>query len=484
MQAREHEVVIAGGGPTGLMLAGELALAGVDVAIVERRPTKELSGSRAGGLHARSLEVLDQRGIVDRFLAVGQTHPKVGFYVPLDIGDFPTRRNYLLALRQERIERLLADWIEELHVPVYRGVEVLDAVHGENGVEISTSAGPNMRAGWLVGCDGGRSTVRKSAGIDFPGWEASTSWLIADVKMTEKPQLGFLEDSSGRHAMGLREDGETVGVVIAGRDPGATDAPSLHELAGALKAIYGTDFGVHAPTLISRFSDAARQAAIYRKGRVLLAGDAAHIHSPMGGQGLNLGIQDAVNLGWKLAQVVKRISSPSLLDTYHSERHPVAARVLRNTMAQGVLRYPGERTAILGEFVAELLAMEEPRKRFAAMMSGLDICYHVGEGHPLIGRRMPDLDITTADGSTRVFSLLHQARPVLLNFGPGSLAIEGWTDRVNLVDAKVDCRLELPVIGATEMPGAVLIRPDGHVAWVGVGDSKGLVEALQIWFGD
>jgi 3-(3-hydroxy-phenyl)propionate hydroxylase len=285
--------------------------------------------------------------------------------------------------------------------------------------------------------------------------------------------------------MGLREDGETVGVVIAGRDPDITDAPSLHELAGALKAIYGTDFGVHAPALISRFSDAARQAAIYRKGRVLLAGDAAHIHSPMGGQGLNLGIQDAVNLGWKLAQVVKRISSPSLLDTYQSERCPVAARVLRNTMAQGVLRYPGERTAILGEFVAELLAMEEPRKRFAAMMSGLDICYDAGEGHPLLGRRMPDPDIAAAGTPTRVFSLLHEARPVLLNFGkPGSLAIDGWTDRVKLVDAKFEGVLELPVIGAVETPSAVLIRPDGHVAWVGEGGSEGLLEALQIWFGD
>ena len=484
MQVSEHEVVIAGGGPTGLMLAGELALAGVDVAIVEQRTTRELAGSRAGGLHARSLEVLDQRGIVDRFLAEGQTHPKVGFHVPLDIGDFPTRHNYLLALRQKHIERLLADWVEELNVPVYRGREVLGIVHVENGVDVSTSEGANMRAGWLVGCDGGRSRVRKSAGIDFPGWEASTSWLIAGVRMTQPPVLGFRQDSSGRHAMALLEDGETVGVVLAGQDPRATAAPSLHDLAGALTAAYGTDFGAHAPTWISRFSDAARQAAAYRKGRVLLAGDAAHIHSPMGGQGLNLGIQDAVNLGWKLAQVAKRISPESLLDTYQSERHPVAARVLRNTIAQGVLRYPGERTAILGEFISELLAMEEPRKRFAAMMCGLDIRYEFGEGHPLLGRRMPDLDIVTADRPARVFTLLNDARAVLLNFGkPGSFAIDGWTDRVRLVDAKFEGVCELPVIGAVQTPAAVLIRPDGHVAWVGDGDSGGLSEALTEWFG-
>lgn len=519
----DHEIIIVGGGPTGLMLAGELALAGVDVAIVERRSTQDLEGSRAGGLHARSLEVLDQRGIVERFLARGQTHPKVGFHVPLDISDFPTRHNYLLALRQKHIERLLADWVEELNVTVYRGMDVLSVVDDDSGVNISTAQGATMRASWLVGCDGGRSLVRKSAGIAFTGSDASTSWLIAEVKMTQKPQLGFREDASGRHAMALLEDNETVGVVIAGRDPRATDAPSLHELAAALKAIYGTDFGMHAPGWMSRFSDATRQAEVYRKGRILLAGDAAHIHSPMGGQGLNLGLQDAVNLGWKLAQVAKRISPPSLLDTYHAERFPVAARVLRITIAGSVLRTPGEGTAILGEFVSELLAMEEPRKRFAGMMSGLDIRYDLGEGHPLLGRRMPDLDIITAEGQTRVFTLLHDARPVLLNFGePHSLAIDGWKDRVKLVEARlgdgkstdakvdakpadakladakpvdaklVDARLvdakfegvcELPVIGAVGIPTAILIRPDGHVAWVGEGDSQGLVDTMRVWFG-
>jgi len=484
MQGSEHEIVIVGGGPTGLMLAGELALAGVDVAIVERRSTKDLAGPRARGLHTRSIEVLDQRGIVDRFLAEGQTHPNVGFHVPLDISDFPTRHNYLLAIPQARIERLLADWVEELNVPVYRGREVLDVVHDGSGAQVSTTQGETWRAGWLVGCDGGRSRVRKSAGIAFPGWDASTSWLMAEVRMTQPPEFGFREDSSGRHAMALLEDGETVGVVLAGQDPRATGEPSLHDLVGALTAIYGTDFGVHGPSWISRFSDATRQAATYRKGRVLLAGDAAHIHSPMGGQGLNLGMQDAVNLGWKLARVVKRISPQSLLDTYQAERHPVAARVLRNTIAQGVLRYPGGRMAILGEFVSEMLAMEEPRRRFAAMICALDVCYEPAEGHPLLGRRMPDLDVVVAGTSMRVFTLLYDARPVLLNFGkPGSLAIDGWIDRVKLVDATFEGVCELPVIGAVRTPASILIRPDGHVAWVGDGGSEGLFDACRAWFG-
>lgn len=359
MQVTEHEIVIAGGGPTGLMLAAELTLAGIDAAIIERRATKERFGARAGGLHARSLEVLDQRGIVEKFLAEGQTFPNVGFHVPLDISDFPTRHNYLLALPLARIEWLLAERAEALEVPVYRGDEVTDFAQDADGVDIETLQGTRLRAEWLVGCDGGRSRVRKAAGIGFPGEAASTSWMIAEVRMTEPPEPGFREDALGRHAMSVLEDGETVGVVLAGQDPRSTDAPSLAELAAALKAIYGTDFGVHSPRWLSRFSDAARQAATYRKGRVLLAGDAAHIHSPMGGQGLNLGIQDAVNLGWKLAQVAKGVSPVAMLDSYQAERHPVAERVLRNTIAQGVLRLPGERMAVLGGFVGEMLAMED-----------------------------------------------------------------------------------------------------------------------------
>jgi 3-(3-hydroxy-phenyl)propionate hydroxylase len=480
MQRTDHDVIIVGAGPTGLMLAAELALAGVDAAIVERKATQARAGGRAGGLHARTLELLDQRGIVDHFLAAGKTHPRVSFHVPLDISDAPTRHNYLLALAQETTERLLAEWAEELKVRIYRDGDVAGIACGADGVDVTTTQGGTLRAGWLVGCDGGRSTVRKLAGIGFPGWDASTSWIIAEVRMTEKPVLGFHEDASGRHAMSLMEDGETVGVVLAGRDPRAAGEPTLDELATGLRTIYGTDFGVRAPTWLSRFSDATRQADAYRKGRILLAGDAAHIHPPLGGQGLNLGVQDAVNLGWKLAQVVKGISPEALLDSYEAERHPAAARVLRNTIAQGVLRRPDDRTPVLGEFVAEMLAMDEPRKRFGAMIAGLDIAYAANADHPLVGRRMPDLDIVTADGPTRVYALLRDARPVLLDFA-GTAGPAG--DRVRPIGATFAGTCELPVIGTVRLPGAVLVRPDGHVAWAGDGAAHGLRDAMHTWFG-
>jgi 3-(3-hydroxy-phenyl)propionate hydroxylase len=248
--------------------------------------------------------------------------------------------------------------------------------------------------------------------------------------------------------------------------------------------VYGTDYGIHSPVWISRFTDMTRQAAAYRKGRVLLAGDAAHVHPPDGGQGLQTGVQDAVNLGWKLAQVVHRASPDSLLDSYHAERHPVAALVLRNTMAAIALRRADERTKALRETMSELLGMDEPRRRFAATMSGLGIRYDLGEGHPLLGRRMPDLDLVTGNGPLRVFSLLHDARPVLLNLGtPGGFDIGAWADRVQLVDARYDGAWDLPALGAVSAPAAVLIRPDGHVAWVGDGQLQRLPEALTTWFG-
>ena len=478
MQVSDHDIIIVGAGPTGLMLAAELALAGVDAAIVERKPVQARVGGRAGGLHARTLELLDQRGIVDRFLAEGQTHPRASFHAALDISDFPTRHNYLLALPQEKTERLLAAWADELNVRIHRDRDVDGVECDADGVDVTTTQGARLRARWLVGCDGGRSRIRKLAGIGFPGWDASTSWIIAEVRMKEKPVPGFREDASGRHAMSVMDDGETVGVVLAGRDPQASGEPTLEELAAGLKAVYGTDFGVHSPTWLSRFSDAVRQADRYRNDRILLAGDAAHIHPPLGGQGLNLGVQDAVNLGWKLAQVVKGVSPAALLDTYQAERHPAAARVLRNTIAQGVLRRPDDRTPVLGEFVAEMLAMDEPRRRFGAMIAGLDVRYDLGEGHPLLGRRMPDLDIVTAEGPTRVYALLHDARPVLLNF-----ATAYADDRVKRIDAAFAGVCALPVVGPVPLPLAVLVRPDGHVAWTGDGGEEGLRAVCAAWFG-
>ncbi|WP_051370863.1 FAD-dependent monooxygenase [Mesorhizobium loti] len=482
---RGHAVVIAGGGPTGLMLAGELALAGVDVAIVERRPNQDLIGLRAGGLHARTIELLDQRGIADRFLSQGQRFPTVGFHmIRLDIGDFPSRHNYLLALRQNHIERILADWINELEVPIYRGEEVTGFAQDDDGVYVELSVGRRLRAQYLVGCDGGRSTIRKAVGIEFTGWDPTMSWMIAEVEMAQEPALGFRSDAYGIHAIGKIEESDRVGVVLTERQLTIGGEPTLRDLSEALVAVYGTDYGVHSPTWLSRFTDMTRQAAAYRDRRVLLAGDAAHIHPPTGGQGLNIGVQDAVNLGWKLAQVVKRTSPESLLDSYHAERHPVAARVLRNTMAQVALRRTDDRTKALADTVAELLGMDEPRKRIAAEMSGLGVHYDLGEGHPLLGRRMPDFDLITTNGPLRVFSLLHDARPVLLNLGePGRLDITPWADRVRQIDALYDGTWELPVLGTVAVPDAVLVRPDGYVAWVGTGTQQGLADALITWFG-
>ncbi|HEY9378739.1 MAG TPA: FAD-dependent monooxygenase, partial [Jiangellaceae bacterium] len=398
-------------------------------------------------------------------------------------------------LWQNHIERILAGWVGELEVPVYREREVTGFAQDDTGVDVELSDGQSLRAQYLVGCDGGRSIVRKAAGIDFPGWDPTTSNLIAEVEMAEEPELGIRRDALGVHALGRVEyeirDGEVVyadrgpvGVMVTEQHTGAASEPTLRDLSEALVAVYGTDYGIHSPTWISRFTDMTRQAAAYREGRVLLAGDAAHVHAPDGGQGLNTGVQDAVNLGWKLAQVVNRTSPDILLDTYHAERHPIAARVLRNTMAQVALRREDERTKALRDTISELLRMDEPRRRFAGMMSGLDIHYDLGEGHPLLGRRMPDLDLVTADGPLRVFTLLHDARPVLLNFGErGGFDISPWADRVQLLDAEYEGAWELPVIGAVTAPTAVLVRPDGYVAWVGDRTQLGLADALTAWFG-
>ena len=480
-----HAVVIAGGGPTGLMLAGELALAGVDVAIVERRASQELDGSRSRGLYPRTIEVLDQRGIADRFLIQGQVTQRAGFSGAfLDISDLPTRHNYVLALGQERYEEILAGWVAELAVPTYREREVTGFAQDVTGVDVELSEGQWFRADYLVGCDGGRSLIRKAAGIEFPGWDPSINSLIAEVEMDEEPEWGLRYTDQGTQALGRLEDGKRVGVVVSERYAGQTGEPTLRDLSEALIAVWGTDYGLRRATWISRFTDMTRQAASYRDRRVLLAGDAAHVHYPVGGQGLQIGVQDAVNLGWKLAQVISGTSREGLLDTYQAERHPVAARVLRTTMAQTALTRSDPRIEALRDTMAELLGLDEPRKWIAAMITGLDIHYDLGEGHPLLGRRVPDLDLVTAGGPVRLFTLLHQARPVLLNLGePDGLDITPWADRVRLIDAGYAGPWELPVLGAVTAPAAVLIRPDGYVAWAGDPADPGLADALTTWFG-
>jgi 3-(3-hydroxy-phenyl)propionate hydroxylase len=481
----EHAVVIAGGGPAGMMLAAELALAKVAVAVVERRPNHELVGSRAGGFQSRTIEVLDQRGVAGRFLAEGQVHQAMPFGTTvLDMSDFPTRHPYFLGIFQNQIERIMAAWIAELPVRIYYGCEVTGFAQDDTGVDVGLSDGQSLRAQYLVGCDGGRSVIRKAAGIEFPGWDPTRSNLIAEVQTTEEPPRGIRHDATGIHGLNRMEDGRTVRVVVTEQQLGPSSEPTLRDLSEALIAVYGTDFGIHHPTWISRFTDMTRQAAAYRAGRVLLAGDAAHVHYPAGGQGLSLGVQDAVNLGWKLAQVVDGTSPERLLDTYHGERHPVVARTLQHTMALGALQRRDERMKALVDVVSELASMDEPRKRIAGITSGLDIHYDLGEGHPLLGRRMPDLDVVIADGSLRVFELLHDARPVLLNLGePGGFDITGWADRVQLIDASYKGEWELPVLGAVTAPTAVLIRPDGYVAWVADRTRLGLPEALTTWFG-
>ena len=400
--------------------------------------------------------------------------------IPLDISDFPSRHNYGLALPQIQTERLLATWVNELGVPTTREREVTGFAQDDTGVDVALSDGTSLRADYLVGCDGGRSVIRKAAGIEFAGWDPLTSWLMAEVEMVEKPEFG-LRPGGG---IGPAEGGDRIRVVLTERQVEHTSEPTLQDVSEALIAADGTDYGVHSLSWTSRFTDNTRQATSYREGRVLLAGDAAHVHPPLGGQGLNTGVQDGVNLGWKLAQVVKKASPQSLLDTYHDEGHPVGARVLQNTMAQVALTSPGDRHQALRNTMTELLSMDEPRKRIAAMMSGLDIHYDLGEGHPLLGRRMPDLDLVTPGGTVRVFTLLHDAHPILLNLGkPWGFDISPWADRVLAIDAKYAGDWELPALGQVAAPAAVLIRPDGYIAWVGDGTDTGLRDALTTWFG-
>ncbi|MFE6848136.1 FAD-dependent monooxygenase [Streptomyces sp. NPDC057686] len=493
----DTDVVIAGAGPTGLMLACELRLAGIDVVVVERL-AERTGESRAGGIHSRTLEVLDQRGILDRFLAVGELQP-VGHFsgLYLDFDESESRHPYPLMILQSDIERLLEEWAGELGVQVRRSSEVSGIRQDEDGVTVELGAAEApaapLRARYLVGCDGGRSTVRKLAGIDFPGTEATMTALIGDVELPDLPEdYVWVRRTAGGDYSAIAFEPGWFRVITSEYDRVADrdEAPTFEQLRESLIRVAGTDFGMHSPRWVSRFNDAARQAATYREGRVLLAGDAAHIHFPAGGQGLNMGVQDAVNLGWKLASVVRGQAPESLLDSYHAERHPVGERVLQNTRAQSALARPGAQTDALREVFGSLMVFDDVNRHLRLMLTALDIRYPVGVDHPLAGRRVPDADLKTPEGTIGVYDLLHAGRPVLLDLG-GSAEVAavagGWADRVDFVEARSeDDSWLVPAIDEVPAPASLLIRPDGHVAWASdddAPDASALRTALTTWFG-
>ncbi|MFE2864702.1 FAD-dependent monooxygenase [Embleya sp. NPDC059259] len=494
----DTDVVIAGAGPTGLMLACELRLAGVDVVVVERL-ARRTGESRAGGMHARTLEVLDQRGVLDRFLALGEFQ-SVGHFsgIWLDFDESESRHPRPLMILQSTVERLLEEWAAELGVRVRRSSE-LSGIHQDRDgvtVELGTarSAAETLRARYLVGCDGGRSTVRKLSGIDFPGTPATMTAMVGDVELPDLTEeyIWARRRPTGEFSVIAFEPG-WYRVITSEYDHVADgDEPATFEqLRDSLVRLAGTDYGMHSPRWVSRFGDAARQAARYRDGRVLLAGDAAHIHFPAGGQGLNVGVQDAVNLGWKLASVVHEQAPDSLLDSYHAERHPVAERVLHNTRAQAALTRPGPQTDALRDVFGSLIVFDDVNRYLCGMLTGLDIRYPIEGDHPLTGRRVPDADLKTPAGLIGVHELLHAARPVLLDLRGGAeppATVEGWRDRVDLVRARSeDDHWPVPGGGDIPAPAALLIRPDGHVAWVAPTDaavaSASLRTALTTWFG-
>jgi 2-polyprenyl-6-methoxyphenol hydroxylase-like FAD-dependent oxidoreductase len=472
------DVIVAGAGPTGVMLAAELRLHGVHVVVLDKE-TEPSRIVRSLGLHARSIEVMDQRGLLDRFLAHGQKYPIQSSFAgiskpPPDRLD--TAHPYLLGIPQTVTDRLLTEHATELGVEIRRGCELVGLSQDEDGVTVEVAAGGNSsteRAGYLVGCDGGRSTVRKLLGVGFPGEPAGIEWLLGEVEVTEPPETlaaTVAEVRKTHRGFGVGPIGDGVHRVVVPADGVAEDRtvpPTVEELRQRLRVFAGTDFGVHSPRWLSRFGDATRLAERYRVGRVLLAGDAAHIHPPLGGQGLNLGIQDAVNLGWKLAAAVHGWAPEGLLDSYQIERRPVAADVLDITRAQAVLISPEPGPRSVRRLVSDLMDFENVNRYLTERIAAIGIRYGFGEGHDLVGRRMRDLRLQRG----RLYELTHGGRGLLLD-QTGRLSVSGWADRVDHV-VDVSAELDVP---------AALLRPDGHVAWVG-DDQPDLLSRLTRWFG-
>jgi 2-polyprenyl-6-methoxyphenol hydroxylase-like FAD-dependent oxidoreductase len=469
------DVIVAGGGPTGLMLAGELRLHDVHVLVLEKEaePTRYV---RSLGLHVRSIEVMDQRGLLRRFLEHGRQYPLGGFFAGIDkpLPDrLDTAHPYVLGIPQTTTDRLLAERATEVGAEIRRGCELVGLSQDEDGVTAELADGTQLRSRYLVGCDGGRSTVRKLLGVGFPGEPAKAEWLLGEMELTEDPATVATIVAQVRETQlvfGATPLGNGVYRVVVpaeGVAEGRTVPPALEEVKERLRVFAGTDFGVHSPRWLSRFGDAIRLAERYRVGRVLLAGDAAHIHPPTGGQGLNLGIQDAFNLGWKLAAEVDGWAPEGLLDSYHTERYPVAADVLDNTRAQIELMSPEPGPRAVRRLMAELMDFEEVNRHLIEKIIAIGVRYDFGEGHELLGRRMRDVGLKRG----RLYELMRGGRGLLLDQA-GRLSVAGWADRVDHV---VDGSEELDV-------PAALLRPDGHVAWVGE-DQQDLLSRLPKWFG-